>query len=106
MAQPISSYKTHPAYEEFRTYVHEVPPGSWIGRLDHTTWGRARNLLLYFTVEATGEKCRLSTFWNNQFRPRLEGPAFNEEIPGGRYEITTKLTRNSLPELVSARKLD
>ncbi len=106
MAQSISGFKAHPARDEFRDYVVEVPPGTWIGRLDHLAWGNSHNLLCYFTAEATGDKFRLSTFWNRQYRPRDDGPAFNEELTGGRFEIATTPSRNGLPDFMSARKLD
>ena len=106
MAQAISGFKAHSARDEFRDYAFEVPPGTWTGRLDHLAWGKSHNLLCFFTVEATGEKFRLSTFWNRQFRPHGEGPAFNEEATGTRFEITTQPSRNGFPDFVSARKLD
>ena len=100
--QPISGFKAHPARDDFRDYATEVPPGTWVGCLDHLAWGKAHNLLLYFTVEPTGEKYRLSTFWNRQYRPHGDGPDFADEATSGRFEITTKPSRNGFPDFTKA----
>lgn len=103
--QPISTYRSHPAYDTFIDYAFDAPDGTWIGRLDHVAYGKTHNLLCFFTDDATGKKYRLSTFWSNKFRPYSEGPSFNEEVPGGRYEIRTVISKNSLPKFDYARLL-
>ena len=103
---PISGFNAHPAGDSLSEYAMDAPAGPWIGRLDHVAWGKARNLLCHFTDEATGRKHRLSTFWNLAYMPYQGGPAFNEEEPGGRYEIRTSLSKNGMAKFDSARKLE
>ena len=102
----ISGFKIHPQAEALRDYSMDVPPERWVGRLDHVAWGKAHNLLCHFTEEATGQKYRLSTFWNSGYKPYRDGPAFNEEPLGGRYEIRTSRSKNGMAKFDSARRLD
>ncbi len=101
----ISGFKAHPDRDSFRDYASDVPPGPWIGRLDYLAWGKSHNLLCYFTDEATGLKYRLSVFWNRQWRPHGDGPEFDKEPLGGRYEIPTEVNKNGFPKFVTALKL-
>ena len=106
MESGISTYsRHHPCYNELLAYSIEAPSGTWIGRLDYVFWGKAHNLLCFFTEEENGGKYRLSTFWNNAFRPQKNGPAFNTEPLGNRYLITTEISLNRLPKFTIAQPL-
>lgn len=102
---PISGFKAHPAGQTLLEYSMEVPLASWTGRLDYVAWGKAHNLLCYFNEEATGNRYRLSTFWNNGFKPYRDGPAFNEEATGTRYAIQTSRSKNGMVKFDAARVL-
>jgi hypothetical protein len=99
----ISGFRAHPDRDQFRDYVIEAPAGPWIGRLDYVAWGKSHNLLCYFTDVAGGGRYRLSTFWNRQFRPHGDGPAFDQAEIGTRYEITTELSKTGLPKFATAK---
>ena len=101
----ISGFKAHPDREQFRDYLFEVPPGTWTGRLDYVAWGKAHNLLCYFTDEASGAKWRLSTFWNRQFRPHEDGPEMTGVAIGSRLEISTETSKNGMPKWTTAKPL-
>ena len=102
----ISGFKAHPDREQFQNYLFEVPPGTWTGRLDYVAWGKSHNLLCYFTDAASGAKWRLSTFWNRQFRPHGDGPEFDKEPLGSRYEITVEASKTGMPKFVTALRLE
>lgn len=104
--QEIKGIQGHPQQERFCEYVTGAPEGAWTGRLDYLAWGVSSNLFCYFTNEGTGHKYRLSVFHRQGYKPYQEGPAFDEEEPGGRFEIRTAPSRASgLPKFLSARKL-
>jgi len=51
---------------------------------------RARQIELLATIRRRmGHRHRLSVFANREYRPYLQGPAFDGEAPGGRYQIIT-----------------
>jgi hypothetical protein len=106
MRQQITGLDAHPDKDALREYEGQAPDGLWTGRLDYLAWGRASNLLCYFTDEATGLKHRLSVFSRQSYKPYQGGPTFDEEAPGGRFEITTENGQKSdLPKFLSARTL-
>lgn len=88
-------------------YGNNPPTGTWTGRLDYHAWGLSKNLFCFFTDEATGQKHRLSVYNRQSYRPYNDGPAFDEEPIGGRFEITTGRSKKSGgPTFLKARKLD
>ncbi len=106
MRQQITGLDAHPDKESLREYAGETPEGLWTGRLDYLAWGRSSNLLCYFTDEATGLKHRLSVFSRQLYKPYQGEVEFDEEAPGGRFEIATeKSARSDLPKFLAARKL-
>jgi hypothetical protein len=106
MRQQIASLDAHPDKDALREYTGEAPDGLWTGRLDYLAWGRASNLLCYFTDEATGLKHRLSVFSGQSYKPYQGEVAFDEEAPGGRFELATGNSQSSgLPKFLDARKL-
>lgn len=106
MRQQIPGLDAHPHKDALREYDMQVPDGLWTGSLDYLAWGRASNLLCYFTDEATGRKHRLSVFSRQSYKPYQGGPAFDEEAPGGRFEIATgRSKRSDLPKFLAARKI-
>ena len=89
-----------------KDWVFGCPEGTWTGRLDQKAWGRARNLMLYFSDEATGQKFWFSVFSHNRYRPRDNSHDFqNDAEPGDLFTLTTRKTKTGSPDLATARKL-
>jgi hypothetical protein len=53
-----------------------------------------------------GKNDRLSVFSRSQYRPHQDGPAFDREPLGGRFEIVTGKSKNDLATFLAARKLE
>lgn len=85
-------------------YRFDCPDGTWRARLDDKVFGKkAGNLKLYFTDIKTGERYMLSTFWNQSYRPREEGPDFHREASKGDcFVLTTAHTRAGTPKFLRA----
>jgi hypothetical protein len=100
-----SSYDKRPS--ETVDYVADCPAATWRGRLDFRVWGKSANLFLYFTDLDTGQKWRLSVWHRDGYKPRKEGPDFNEGVAeGDTFEIVTSRGRTGWPCLVSAALLN
>jgi hypothetical protein len=102
----ISRLNVHPDRDMLANYSAEVRLGTWIGTLQDLAWGKSHNLFCYFTDEEDGARYRLSVFWNRQYRPHGEGPAFDKEPVGTVYEITAETSKNGLPKFMTAREIE
>lgn len=100
---PIKGLLVHPERQRLAAYA---PPGVWRGRLDGLAWGKSTNLFCYFTEIETGKQYRLSVFHAHGYAPYDGGPAFDQEALGGEFEITTTASRNGLPKLMLACRLE
>lgn len=89
-------------------YRFDCPDGTWRAQLDDKAFGKkAGNLKLYFTDLETGERYLLSTFWNQSYRPREEGPDFHREASKGDcFELTTAHTRTGTPKFLTAARIN
>jgi hypothetical protein len=67
--------------------------------------GPIRQSLLLLYREATGLKHRLSVFASREYKPYLQGPAFDGEAPGGRYQIATGNSRTGQVKFIAAWEL-
>jgi hypothetical protein len=105
MVSGISGFKVHPERDMLIQYSFDVPVGTWLATLQAVAWGKSHNLLCYFTSEENGDRYVLSTFWNRQFRPHLDGPEFDKEALGSVYEITTEISKNGRAKFVTAKRL-
>lgn len=88
-------------------YTFGCPVGTWTASIDFKVWGRSKNLALFVTDTATGEKWWLSVFHLNDYRPCKGGPSFADDIRiGDTVELTTTHTKKTgKPHLETARKL-
>jgi hypothetical protein len=85
-------------------YTFGCPDGTWTGRLDHKEWGKSKNLRLFFTDLATGERYTFGVFHGEKYTPKGGGPNFHTEVePGACFTLTTGHTRTGGPKLVSAK---
>lgn len=75
--------------------------------LDFLEWGKSGNRLCYFTDVETGEKFRLSVWFNNEYKPRKGVVSFKEEELGTHYLIEIREGKNGkLPIFESAKLLN
>jgi hypothetical protein len=97
----MSMSRPHPEGYEFG-----CPEGEWIGHFDEKQWGQNKNLVLYFTDEASGSKHWFSVFWADNYRARDGQIAFREEEPGSRYKLNTRMNEKGKPVFLGATKLN
>lgn len=102
MRDQIYGLPDHPS-EELGAYRTDAPEGVWTGRLDDRAWGKSANLFCYFTAIDTGERYRLSVFFDKEYRPASGGPAIDQALPGQVFRITTGLSRNGLSRFLLAQ---
>ena len=104
MRQDIKGFDTL-ANPALRDYVMDAPEGQWTGHLDDLAWGQSANLFCFFTDTASGKKYRLSVFSSKNYQPAKGGPAFDQELRGSTFEITTGKSKTGKPVLMSAKKI-
>ncbi|MCH2216874.1 MAG: hypothetical protein MK076_02155 [Flavobacteriales bacterium] len=102
--QNIPGLQNHPDRESLKTYSFEVPEGEWTGKLDALAWGKSSNLLCYFTDLQDNQKYCLSTYSNNEYKPKLSDIKFDYEELGTVYKITTGLTNTGRSRFDNAVK--
>ena len=88
------------------TYQGEAPDGTWTGRFDDRAWGKAANLFCYFTNMESGERCRLSMFFDKEYRPANGGPAMDEEPLGKLFKITTGYSKKGFARFIMINPID
>ncbi|MFY9288781.1 MAG: hypothetical protein WAO98_09810 [Alphaproteobacteria bacterium] len=86
-------------------YKFGCPEGEWTGQLDGKKWGKASNLILYFTA-STGEKYWLSVFQNHDYGPKGGSINFKNEEVGDFYSLKTETNARGNPVLLSAEKCE
>jgi hypothetical protein len=104
MRQEIKGFDSR-ANPILKDYGMDTPEGQWTGRLDELAWGQSSNLFCFFTDTASGKKYRLSVFNEKGYMPSKGGPAFDQELLGGIFEITTGKSKKGLPTFLTAKKV-
>jgi hypothetical protein len=89
-------------FQNHEDYPFGCPVGAWVGRLDHAAWGKSKNLILYFTNTADGERYWFSVYHAQGYKPRKGDYDFRDAKPGMVFEIETTETKSGNPNLVNA----
>ena len=113
MRQKISGVLDNPDDLNLRAFSDDAPIGDWQGELVWLAWGKSTNLFCYIKDIVTGIGYRLSVFWKpakpnteqNSYRPSKGGPAFDCEVIGSRYTVTTGKTRTGKSSFLKAEKI-
>lgn len=104
MRQDIKGFDSN-ANPVLRDYTMDAPEGQWTGRLDDLAWGKSSNLFCFFTDMTSGKKYRLSVFNEKAYKPSKGEVAFDQEPPGGVFEITTGKSKKGFPTFITAKKV-
>lgn len=105
MRDKIYRLLDHPS-DQLGAYGTNAPDGVWTGRLDDRAWGKSANLFCFFTDTGTGERYRLSVFFDKQFRPAQGGPAMDQLAVGAVLRVTTRQGARGLSQFMTAEPLD
>jgi len=101
MRDKIYGLLDHPS-DQLGAYGTNAPDGVWTGRLDDRAWGRSANLFCFFTDTGSGERFRLSVFFDKQYRPAQGGPAMDQQALGSVFKVTTRQGKSGLSRFMTA----
>lgn len=105
MRGTIYGLLNHPS-DLLGAYRTDAPQGTWTARFDDRAWGKSANLFCYFTELESGERYRLSVFFDKAYRPADGGPAMDEEPLGRVFRITTGQSKKGLSRFLAAKPVD
>lgn len=89
-----------------KEYSFPTEAGSFQGRLDFRVWSKRTPALHCYFTTTVGKKICLPVYFENNYRPKEEGPSFDYVEDGSIWECEYVMSRNGTTRWIRAKKLE